>query len=87
MQFFKRTKSFINDYMYSNNTPNIIFSGNFNCKLDNLTDKSSKLQKKNHFSVWLTYGKVNTTTQKVLNVVMLLIYLRVEFNSFFKVRH
>ena len=43
IQFFKRIKSFIN--YYSNNTPNIILSGDFNCKLDNLTDKSSKILK------------------------------------------
>ena len=45
-QFFKRIKFFINNQ--SNNTSNIILSGYINCKLDNLTDKSSKILKISH---------------------------------------
>ena len=43
VQFFKRMRSFINNY--SNNATNIAVCGDFNCKLNNSTDRSSKLLK------------------------------------------
>ena len=41
IQFFKRLRSFINNY--SNISSKIILCGDFNCKIDNCTDKSSKI--------------------------------------------
>lgn len=43
IQFFKRMKTFINNN--SNNISNTILFGDFNCKLNSTTDKSSKLLK------------------------------------------
>lgn len=93
IQFFKRMKTFINNN--SNNISNTILCGDFNCKLNSTTDKSSKLLKeiikqmkcsdlweeKNKHSDGFTWCDANNTPRSRIDFVFMSENLSLKTNN------